>query len=94
MNSRTADRLAVLLEDIEEARTRLAILQEALDARRSVAGDFLLRALAAETPLADRHYQEADQACREIEAQIEERERALLGLEVDRARLAGGSPVA
>lgn len=51
---RPSERLSALSAEIERALTELRILEEQLAFQDDVAGDARLRAIVAETPLADR----------------------------------------
>jgi len=66
--------------EIQRARTQVAILRDRLTDERARTADLWLRALVAETPLADRAYRTGLQECLRIE-------RALAGAEDRLARL-------
>jgi hypothetical protein len=82
-------RLRSLSEEISELRAELGILAEQLAFQRDVMEDSRVRALVAETPLADREFRVATEDFRRIERVSEEGTARLAGLLEERDRLLG-----
>jgi hypothetical protein len=82
-------RLSSLVEEIRGVRQELAMVQEHLAERTSVAADLWVRALVAETPLADRGFRDAERGRREVERRATAIRRRLAALEEERARIRG-----
>lgn len=71
--------------EIQRARTQVAILRDRLTDERARTADLWVRALVAETPLADRAYGTGLQECLRIERALTEAEDRLARLERETA---------
>lgn len=87
MNTQAERRLSTLPAEIARHAAGVSILREHLEQRRSVAMDLWARALASETPYADREFDLADRACRRVEGRLRDEERRLASLVEERSSL-------
>ncbi|MGH2664077.1 MAG: hypothetical protein ACRDH8_15015 [Actinomycetota bacterium] len=87
-------RLSSLSEEISGAASELARLRERLADQGTVLGDYQLRMLIAETPLADRHLHIAALDYRRIENEVRRLEASLADLQAERRKLAERLPAA
>jgi hypothetical protein len=85
-------RLSSLSEEISGAASELARLRERLAEQGTVLGDYELRMLIAETPLADRHLHVAADDYRRIELEVRRVETSLANLRAEHRRLAERLP--
>jgi chromosome segregation ATPase len=99
MSRQTNRRLAAISQEIAGLQAELAILREQLAFQRDVRDEAHLRALVAETPLADREYRVASEDFSRIERGVAEAERRVESLRTEQDRLLAalsqaGPPVA
>jgi chromosome segregation ATPase len=87
MSERIKRRLSSLSEEIDHARTELAIMREQLAFSESVLDERRIEMLVAETPLAARDHRIAAQDQERIERLVRELERSLDGLMAERDHL-------
>lgn len=89
MRGQIERRLSSLVEEIRGVRQELAMMHEHLAERASVAADLWVRALVAETPLADREFRDAEHGRRDVERRAAAVRRRLAALEAERERISG-----
>jgi hypothetical protein len=82
-------RLRSLSDEINALRAELAILAEQLAFQRDVMEDTRVRALVAETPLADREFRVASEDLRRIDRVLEDGRERLSALLEERDQLLG-----
>ena len=82
-------RLLSLSGEISSLRAEIAILDEQLAFQRDVMEDTRVRALVAETPLADRELRVASDDLRRIQRVTEDAGRRMMGLLEEQYRLLG-----
>lgn len=87
MSSRIEARLSSLSRDIAAQRAEVAVLEEQLRFQQDVADDARVRALVAETPLADRELRVAEEDLRRVERVAAEARHRLARLVSDQDRL-------
>ncbi len=85
-------RLSSLSEEISGAASELARLRERLTEQGTVLGDYQLRMLIAETPLADRDLHIAADDYRRVELEVRRLEISLENLRAEHRRLAERLP--
>jgi hypothetical protein len=83
-------RLAEIALEISRLREEVAILGEQLAFQRDVLDDTRVRALVAETPLADREFRIAAEDFRRIERGMGDAERRMVNLRTEQDRLLAG----